>query len=120
MMVNALNSQPRRLLVKRTIAFAAVALTFAAVSAQANAAKIVGYISDSMCGAKHMGTGAACVKKCIEGGMAPVFVDVKSKSVWKIDNPDSVKGYYGAKVVVHGTADDSAKSVHIDSIEAAK
>jgi hypothetical protein len=106
--------------VKRTFVFAAVALTFAAVSAQANAAKLVGYISDSMCGAKHVGTGAACVKKCIEGGMAPVFVDVKSKSVWKIDNPDSVKDYYGAKVVINGTADDSAKSVHIDSVAAAK
>jgi hypothetical protein len=106
--------------VKRTFAFAAVALIFVAFSAQANAARIVGWVSDSMCGAKHTGTGAACVKKCIEGGMAPVFVDAAQKAVWKIDNPDSVKGYYGAKVVIHATADDAAKSVHIDSIEAAK
>ena len=36
-----------------------------------------GWISDSMCGAKHAGTGADCVKKCIEGGMKPVFVDAE-------------------------------------------
>ena len=36
--------------------------------------------------------GAACVKKCIEGGMQPVFVDESKKQVWKIDNPDAVKG----------------------------
>ena len=45
-----------------------------------------------MCGAKHAGSGAACVKKCIEGGMAPVFVDEDKKAVWTIDNPDAVKG----------------------------
>ena len=44
-----------------------------------------------MCGAKHAGTGADCVKKCIEGGMTPVFVD-EGKQVWTIDNPDAVKG----------------------------
>ena len=45
-----------------------------------------------MCGAKHIGSGAACVKKCIEGGMKPVFVDAE-KQVWAIDNPDAVKDF---------------------------
>lgn len=106
---------------KRIFVLAAVALSFAAVSAQANAAKLTGYISDSMCGAKHMGTGAACVRKCIKGGASPVFVSEADKTVWKIDNPDAVKkAYYGAKVVISAKADDSSKSVHIDSVRAAK
>ena len=50
-----------------------------------------------MCGAKHAGSGAACVKKCIDGGMTPVFVDEAKKSVWTIDNPDAVKSFYGDK-----------------------
>jgi len=60
------------------------------------------------------------VKKCVDGGMAPVFVDEDKKAVWKIDNPDAVKGFYGDKVTVSATTNSDAKSVHIDSIEAAK
>ncbi len=85
----------------------------------ADSSKINGYISDSMCGAKHAGSGSDCVKKCIQGGMKPVFVDDK-KIVWAIDNPDAVKDFYGDKVTVTATADSTAKSVHISDIQAAK
>ena len=67
-------------------------LTALAASA-ANTTKINGWISDSMCGAKHAGSGAACVKKCIDDGMTPVFVDEAKKEVWTIDNPDAVKAF---------------------------
>jgi hypothetical protein len=106
---------------KRIIALLVVAISFAAISARAaDSAKINGWISDSMCGAKHAGSGAACVKKCVDGGMAPVFVDEEKKAVWTIDNPDSVKGFYGSHVTVSATADADKKSVHIDSIADAK
>ena len=98
---------------------AVFALTASAAMA-ADSSKITGYISDSMCGAKHMGTGSECVKKCIAGGMKPVFVSEQDKAVWAIDNPDAVKAFYGDHVTVTATADASAKSVHIDAIEAAK
>ena len=101
------------------VVVAVFALTALAAKA-ADSAKFTGYISDSMCGAKHMGTGSECVKKCIAGGMKPVFVSEKDKAVWSIDNPDAVKDFYGDHVTVTATADDSAKSVHIDAIEAAK
>ena len=97
---------------------AAFALTALAAKA-ADSSKISGWISDSMCGAKHAGSGAECVKKCISGGMKPVFVD-QSKNVWTIDNPDAVKDFYGDKVTVTAETDNTAKSVHIDAIEAAK
>ena len=106
---------------KRIIALSVVALTFSAVSAYAaDSTKINGWISDSMCGAKHAGTGQACVKKCIDGGMAPVFVDESKKAVWKIDNPEAVKAFYGEHVTIKAIADDAKKSVHVDSIAAAK
>lgn len=105
---------------KRNVALLVVALSFAVVGVRADSTKINGWISDSMCGAKHTGTGAACVKKCVEGGMQPVFVDESKKEVWKIDNPDAVKNYYGSHVTISGTADASNKSVHIDSIAEAK
>ena len=106
---------------KRTLALLVAAGSLSTVAAfAADSGSMNGWISDSMCGAKHAGSGAACVKKCIDGGMQPVFVSEKDKSVLKIDNPDAVKSYYGSHVKVTGTVDESAKSVHIDSVAAAK
>jgi hypothetical protein len=102
------------------VSFVAVMAFTAITSRAADSTKINGWISDSMCGAKHAGSGAACVKKCIAGGMEPVFVDEAQKAVWKIDNPDAVKSFYGDHVTVSATTDADKKTVHIDSIEAAK
>jgi hypothetical protein len=114
-------SNPLEVQVKRIVAVLVLVLSSAAVMASAaDSTKINGWISDSMCGAKHSGTGAACVKKCIEGGMKPVFVDETKKAVWSIDNPDAVKNFYGDHVTVTASLDASKKSVHIDSIAAAK
>ncbi len=106
---------------KRIVAVLVLVISSAAIAASAaDSTKIDGWISDSMCGAKHAGSGAACVKKCIEGGMKPVFVDASKKAVWSIDNPEAVKGFYGDHVTVTASVDAAAKSVHIDSIAAAK
>ena len=106
---------------KRIVAVSIAGIAFAAtVASAAGSATLNGWISDSMCGAKHAGSGAACVKKCIEGGMTPVFVDEEKKQVWTIDNPDTVKSFYGDHVTITATANPDKKSVHIDSIAAAK
>ena len=106
---------------KRILATLVIALSFAAVAANAaDSTTINGYISDSMCGAKHAGSGAACVKKCVSGGMSPVFVDEAKKEVWKIDNPDTVNDYVGSHVTITAKADAESKSVHIDSVAEAK
>lgn len=103
---------------KRALALLTAVLSLSSLAA--GATEIKGWISDSMCGAKHTGTGTECVKKCIEGGMKPVFVDEAKKGVWSIDNPDAVKGYYGDHVTITAHTDEDRKSVHIDSIAAAK
>ena len=106
---------------KRIVAVLALLISSAAVAANAaDSTQINGWISDARCGAKHAGSGSACVKGCIEGGAAPVFVDEQKKEVWTIDNPDAVKAFYGGHVSIKATADADKKSVHIDSIEAAK
>jgi len=103
---------------KRFAAVSLSLLSMAAVAAYAadSTTKINGYISDAMCGAKHAGTGAACAKKCLEGGEKPVFVDEAKKEVWTIDNPDSVKDAYGKHVTITATADAGAKSVHVTAV----
>jgi hypothetical protein len=106
---------------KRLVGLLVVVFSLTAIAARAaDATKVSGWISDSMCGAKHAGSGAACVKKCVDGGMAPVFVDEEKKAVWKIDNPDAVKDFYGSHVTISATADSDKKSVHVDSIAEAK
>jgi hypothetical protein len=92
--------------------------TLPAMAADTSAAKVSGYISDSMCGAKHNGSApdAACVKKCIGGGAKPVFVDDANKTVYTIDDPDSVKGHEGHHVSVVAKMDDSAKTIHITKL----
>lgn len=105
---------------KRVLALLTVAFVFGSIGAKAADTTINGWISDAMCGAKHAGTGAACVKKCIDGGEAPVFVDEAKKEVWTIDNPDAVKAFYGSHVTVTATADATKKSVHITGIAEAK
>ena len=112
---------PWRYFVKRVLALLTVVLAFSSIAAKAaDSSSINGWISDAMCGAKHAGSGAACVKKCIAGGTAPVFVDEAKKEVWTIDNPDAVKDFYGSHVTVTATADATKKSVHIDTIAEAK
>jgi hypothetical protein len=103
---------------KRAVSLMAFLIAIAIGLAQAAPSSSTGWISDSMCGAKHAGTGSACVKKCIDGGMKPVFVD-SDKQVWAIDNPDAVKDFYGAHVTVKATEDASHKSMHIENIAAA-
>jgi hypothetical protein len=96
--------------------------TVPAMAADMSAAKVNGYISDSMCGAKHNGSApdAACVKKCVGGGAKPVFVDDAKKEVYTIDDPDAVKGHEGHHVAVIGKVDDSAKTIHIAKLSMLK
>src|SRR5271156_4823135 len=81
-----------------------------AFAADQSTKPIDGWISDSQCGATHMGTGAACVKKCIEGGAKPVFVD----------DADAVAGHFGQHVAVQGTVNADDHSVHIASLTTLK
>jgi hypothetical protein len=97
---------------------AVFALTpIAAIAADQQSAKMNGWISDSMCGARHAGTpNVACVKKCIESGSKPVFVDDEKKQVWAIDNPDSITAHYGHHVAVSAVQNPVSKTVHISSV----
>jgi hypothetical protein len=89
-----------------------------AMAADSSSTKVAGYISDSKCGAMHSSSNpnTACVKKCIDGGGSPVFVDDAKKQVYTIDDPALVKDHYGHHVSVVASVDDSAKTIHIASV----
>jgi hypothetical protein len=92
--------------------------TVPAMAADMSAAKIPGYIADSKCGATHNSSSpnASCVKKCIDGGAKPVFVDDAKKEVYTIDDPDVVKDHYGHHVAVIGKVDEDGKTIHIATV----
>lgn len=92
-----------------------VLLALSTVPALAADTKVSGYIGDSMCGAKHNGSApnVACVKKCLDGGAKPVFVDDAKKEVYVIDDPDAIKGHEGHHVSVVATVDEPGKTIHI-------
>jgi hypothetical protein len=92
--------------------------TVPALAADMNATKVPGYISESKCGAMHNGSApnAACVKKCIDAGAKPVFVDDAKKQVYTIDDPDAVKGHEGHHVSVVAKVNDSDKTIHISKV----
>jgi len=96
------------------------ACSWAAVSAIASPGPVAidGYVTDSKCGAMHAkdAPDVACVKKCIEDGAKPVFVDDKTGSVWAITDPEAVKGHYGHHITAAGTADEEKKELHITKI----
>jgi hypothetical protein len=72
-----------------------------------------GYISDSHCGAKgNNDAHAACAKKCVKEGYAPVFV--VGDKVYTINDPKKVSKFIGDKVTITGTINGDA--IAIDKI----
>jgi hypothetical protein len=77
-------------------------LLFSVVLYAADKGTWTGYISDANCGAKeNQAEHAACAKKCVKGGAAPVFV--VGDKVYKISNPKKVAKFIGDKVQITGT-----------------
>lgn len=83
----------------------------------ASAASMVGWISDSSCGASN-GNGSAaardCAKRCIEGGAAAVFVSEADQKVYKLDGKVDPKKHVNYKVQINGeVAGDTIKVTEI-------
>jgi hypothetical protein len=101
-----------RLTMKKIAILTALAFTFAAQAALAET--LTGWVADAMCAkdphkvssADH----AACAKKCISDGSAPVLV-VGEKTVYTITNPDILIPHAGEKVTVDGDVNGTALTV---------
>jgi hypothetical protein len=89
-------------IVKKLAVSLVVVLSLLAVSAMAG--EWTGHIVDSKCGVAHAKkVNVNCVKKCIEGGAAAVFVS--EEKVYKIDQSKAKvdPSFYGHPVKVTGT-----------------
>ena len=102
-----------------------VMLALAAMAAGQGARTFTGVISDSECSStdhSHMRMGptdAECVTACIsEHGGAYVLVD--GKNVYALSDQKAPEKFAGKKVTVTGTLDAKTRTVHVDSMTAAK
>ena len=81
---------------------------------------VVGYISDSMCGLKHMpgmGDDKSCTLTCVKGGSKFVLADRDHKKVYQLDQAgqDKAREFAGQKVKVTGRV--TGKTIRVTSIE---
>jgi len=102
-------------------------LALGSVSAQQKNDSRTGWISDESCGAQHAKPGRAdCVQKCWRGGASvghpewkpqrPVFVADEDQAIWIVDNPEAVKDFPAAHVVLSGQFDSAKKALHVEKI----
>ncbi len=118
-------------MIRRWVAFlfllvcSLVALGTAAAQ-QENASR-TGWISDESCAAEHTKPGRAdCVQKCWRGGASvghpewkpqrAVFVAGEDQAIWIVENPETVKDFPAAHVVLAGKFDSPKKTVHVEKI----
>src|SRR5215510_1530615 len=81
---------------------------------------VVGYISDSMCGLKHMsgmGDDKNCTLTCVKGGSKFVLADRDHKKVYQLDQAgqDKAREFAGQKVKVTGRI--TGRTIRVTSIE---
>jgi hypothetical protein len=96
-------------------------------SAQQKKDSRTGWISDESCAAQHTKPGRAdCVQKCWRGGASvghpewkpqrAVFVADEDQAIWIVENPEAVKDFPAAHVVLAGQFDSAKKTLHVEKI----
>jgi hypothetical protein len=102
-------------------------VTLGSLAAQQKDASRAGWISDEACGAKHTRAGGAdCVQKCWRGGASvghpewkpqrAVFVADDDQGIWIVVNPEAVRNFPAAHVVVAGKFDSAKKTINVEKI----
>lgn len=79
-----------------------------------------GTVSDTNCGLKHSrasASAAACVKKCVSGGMAQ-YALVSHGKLYKVSPQDKFADYAGQRVRVHGSL--SGDTITADTVSPAR
>jgi hypothetical protein len=83
-----------------------------------------GWLSDKGCAqSKIDGTGTvtpngtACVKKCLDEGATPVFVDPKSRTLYQLKNYPTVKEDVGYHLELSGVVDADTKTIMVRTVK---
>jgi hypothetical protein len=102
-------------------------VALSSLAAQPKHASQTGWISDEACGAQHTKAGGAdCVQKCWRGGASvghpewkpqrAVFVADADQGIWIVENPEAVRNFPGAHVVLAGKFDSAKKTIYVEKL----
>ncbi len=81
-----------------------------------------GWFADEKCSTERVRNGSkgppgqTCTRNCIARGVKVVFIDERTGALYRVDNPKPTKGIESDYVEVHGTLNDAAKTVHVDTV----
>jgi uncharacterized protein DUF5818 len=91
---------------------------------------LVGQIMDSRCAIEGshdktmrrngMKNAKECTLQCAKSGGSYVLFDPETKTVFQLDDQQKPEAFAGQRVRVAGTYDEPAKTMHIESIQAAE
>jgi hypothetical protein len=89
----------------------------------ADAVTLTGWFSDKQCAAAKVKAeevtpnGTVCVKKCLDDGAVPVFVDPKARAMYDVRDHPSVKDDVGYYLELTGVVDEKAKTISVKSVK---
>jgi hypothetical protein len=100
----------------------AAGFAFAGQADKATSGSWSGVVTDNICGAKNAGpAGASCTKQCVsKKGAKLALYDSDSKMVYVLDPQEKATGHEGHNVMVKGTLDKDAKTIHVTSLTMSK
>ena len=84
--------------------------------------KVNGWFSDKGCAAAKLKSdevtpnGTVCVKKCLDEGATPVFVDPKARAMYDVKDHATLKDDVGYYLEVSGVVDEKAKTISVRSV----
>ena len=99
------------------------AVTGGAMRPAESVIKLTGWFSDGGCAAAKLAAdtvtpnGTVCVKKCLDDGATPVFVDPKARAMYEVKEYAAVKDDVGYDLEVTGVIDAKAKTISVRSVK---
>ena len=112
-----------RSLIRLLLAMCLSAPVIALQSDNASTTTLTGWFSDESCARSAINrgkigpNGRECVQDCLKNGKKLVFIDEKAKALLFVDNPTAAKDQESNYVQVTGTADRTAKTLHVISVK---
>jgi hypothetical protein len=95
----------------------------AAVRPVENVVTVNGWFSDEGCAAAKLKAdevtpnGTVCVKKCLDEGAAAVFVNPKTRSMYRVTDHASISEDVGYYLALTGVVDEKAKTISVRSVK---
>ena len=109
------------------IVFSVLVLATSALAAAVRPAESVvtlnGWFSDEGCAAAKLRAdevtpnGTTCVKKCLDEGAVAVFVNPRTRSMYRVTDHTSVRDDVGYYLALTGVVDEKAKTISVRSVK---